>query len=195
MILAALIGYLLGSIPTAQIVGRICNVDPLASGDHNPGWWNMRHLVGERRALPVLVVDVAKGAAAATAGMLMWGPWWTAYVAVLFAMIGHSFPLFGRFRGGKAILTWAGGMLVLAPVAALIAIVIGVVVAVAARREAWGPLVATFSFPLFQAFTQPFTHVAWTLVLMTFIGLRFAVGFAGRIRDLSTGARAKSSPA
>ena len=165
------------------------------SGDNNPGWWNMRALVGERRAMPVLIVDVAKGATAAIAGSAVWGPWWTAFIAVLFAMIGHAYPLFAKFKGGKSILVWAGGMLVLATLPALIAIALGIAVAVIARKEAWGPLVATFTFPLWQTFFDPVTHVVWTFVFMTFIGLRFATDFAGRIRDLSSAARAKSSPA
>ncbi len=154
----------------------------------------MRALVGDLRALPVLLFDTAKGAAAAGVGIALWGPWWTAYIAVLFAMLGHSFPLFARLRGGKAVLTWAGGMLVVATTPALIAIAIGIIIAALTRRPAWGPLVATFTFPVLQAFFQPATHVAATGVLMTFIGLRFATGFAGRIRDLSTSARTKVSP-
>ena len=64
----AVAGYLLGSIPTAVIVGRRRHVDLRAVGDRNPGWWNAKEELGRRAALPVLVVDVAKGAAGAAIG-------------------------------------------------------------------------------------------------------------------------------
>jgi glycerol-3-phosphate acyltransferase PlsY len=120
---AVLVGYLLGSIPMAVVVGRRHRLDPRAVGDRNPGWWNMREQLGNRGALPVLVGDTAKGVAAAAIGSSLApeGAWGVGYVAVAAAMVGHAWPVFAGFRGGRSILAFAGGMCVLAPLPAAIA--------------------------------------------------------------------------
>jgi acyl phosphate:glycerol-3-phosphate acyltransferase len=174
MVVAAILGYLVGSIPTAQIVARRMGVDPLRQGDGNPGWWNMRSLVSERLATVVLVGDVAKGVVAALIGLALWGPWWVAWVAVFFAMIGHSFSAFAGLRGGKAILTWAGGMLVLSPIAVVLSLAAGAIVWVAFKTLPWGLRVATFAFPAIQAFFEPRAEVFVALSMMAFICSRFA---------------------
>lgn len=173
MVIAAVAGYMLGSIPAAVLVGRFFRIDPRSKGDGNPGWWNMRHLLGNRAAFWVLLVDVSKGALAAGVGLAVWGPWWTAYVAVAFAMLGHAFPVFAQFRGGRSVLTFTGGMAVLAPLPVTIAIVAGAVVGIAGQRFAYGGRVAMFLFPVVQAGFDPRARVLFTGVLMTFIGFRF----------------------
>jgi acyl phosphate:glycerol-3-phosphate acyltransferase len=175
MAIAAIVGYLLGSIPTALIVGRWRGVDPRQRGDGNPGWWNMRGLVGDRVALFVLAGDTLKGVLAAVAGGMLWGPWWTAYVAVIFAMIGHAYPCFGDFRGGRSVLTFVGGMFVIEPSAALLSLAAGVVFALAMRHVVYGARLAVLAFPLVQALSAPRGHVFATLGLMAFIGLRFVL--------------------
>jgi acyl phosphate:glycerol-3-phosphate acyltransferase len=173
MVVAAIAGYLIGSIPFAVIVGKMKGYDPRNYGDGNPGWWNSRAVFGNALASIVLVGDVAKGALAAYVGTLIWGPWWTAFDALFFAMIGHAFPIFARMRGGKSILTFVGGMMILSPEAGAIAIGIGVLVGLMTRKFEYGARLAMFAFPFVQAFFDPATHVAWTGVMMTFIGLRF----------------------
>ncbi len=173
MVIAAIVGYLLGSIPTAMLVGRFFRVDPTVAGDGNPGWWNMRGLVGDRPALIVLAGDVAKGALAAVVGSLLWGPWWTAYVAVGAAMVGHAFPAFANLRGGRSILTFVGGFLVIAFVPAVMSLVIGAAVGFLSSKFAYGARAAMFLFPFVMAVYEPRSHVATAGVLMTFIGLRF----------------------
>jgi glycerol-3-phosphate acyltransferase PlsY len=196
MVIAAIVGYLLGSIPTALLVGKKLGFDPRNNGDGNPGWWNMRRLAGDGRAFIVFVVDIAKGAAAAGLISMLWGPWWWAYVAVLFAMIGHAFPVFAGFRGGRSVLTFMGGMAVLAPLAVAITVGAGLVVAVATRKFPYGARVMVFGVPLVQAFMEPRAQVATTGVLMTLIGLRFAAAWmSSRTSGLSSDAPGAPSPA
>lgn len=173
MVIAAILGYLIGSIPAAQIVGRFYRVDPLGRGDGNPGWWNMRGLVGEKAALIVLAGDLSKGVLAAAVGSVLWGPWWTMYVSLGFAMVGHAFPLFAGFRGGRSVLTFVGGMFVVSFMAAIVAIVVGAIVGLATRRFVYGARTAMWALPFVQLFFLPRAYVACTGILMTFIGLRF----------------------
>src|SRR5215218_5034411 len=119
VVVPAVAGYLLGSIPTAVIVGRRRHVDLRRVGDRNPGWWNAKEELGGRAAAPVLVVDVTKGAAAAGIGRVLARPgeWWPGYVGAAAAMVGHAWPLFARFRGGRSVATLGGVAPVLTPVA------------------------------------------------------------------------------
>ena len=80
VVLTAVAGYLLGSIPVAVLVGRARGVDLRTVGDRNPGYWNAKEVLGRRAAIPVFAGDVVKGALAAGIGLLLGGPWWVGYV-------------------------------------------------------------------------------------------------------------------
>ena len=107
-VLAAIIGYLLGSVPVALLVARAHGVDLRTTGDGNPGAWNALEQLGARRAGPAFAGDGGKAFLAALAGFAL-GDWWTGWVAVAAAMIGHALPLFASFRGGKSVMCFVGG--------------------------------------------------------------------------------------
>lgn len=172
-VVAAVLGYLLGSIPAALLVARRHGVDLRRTADGNPGAWNALEQLGPRRALPAFLGDGAKGFAAGLAGLALAG-WWGGLVGVAAAMIGHAFPLFARFRGGKAVMTFVGGAFALAPLAALVCLAVCVVVT-AAAGFAWGARAAVLAFPLVQLALDPVQHVMATGALMTLIGLLFVV--------------------
>ena len=113
----AAVGYLLGSFPTADLVSRAQDVDLRNVGDRNPGWWNARQTLGRRTAVPVLVGDVAKGCLAAAVGRAVARPgqWWMPYVTGGAAMVGHAWPIFAHFRGGRAVATFGGVAAVVSP--------------------------------------------------------------------------------
>jgi len=175
-IVVVLAGYLLGSIPVAVLVGRRHRVDPRAVGDRNPGWWNVRDQLGTRSAVPVFVGDAAKGVAAAAIGVALApdGAWGVGYVAVAAAMVGHAWPVFAGFRGGRSILVFAGGVCVLAPLPALIAVAIFALLSLAGRT-ALGARIGVFGFPLLQLVLDSPYRTAATGALMSIIGLRFAL--------------------
>lgn len=174
-LLAVVAGYLLGSIPVAVLVSRPQGFDPRDVGDHNPGYWNVKEQLGPRASLPVFVGDTAKGAAAGVVGLLLAGDaWGVAYAAVGAAMVGHAFPVFAGFRGGRAVLAFVGGMIVLEPIPAAVALAVLLVVWAASRSFAWGARAAVFAFPLILLAFEPKERVAATGALMAFIGLRFA---------------------
>lgn len=176
VVTAVVVGYLLGSIPVAVVVGRRHRMDPRAVGDRNPGWWNMRDQLGSMGALPVLAGDVTKGVAAAAVGLLVApaGAWGVGYAAVAAAMVGHAWPVFAGFRGGRSILAFAGGMCVLAPLPALIAVAAFAALSLTGRT-AVGARVGVFGFPVLQLVLDSPHRTAATGALMSIIGLRFAV--------------------
>ncbi|MEZ5217432.1 MAG: glycerol-3-phosphate acyltransferase [Ilumatobacteraceae bacterium] len=187
--LVAVLGYLLGSLPIANLVaGRRAAIDLRTRGDRNPGYWNAKATLGRRAALPVFAGDVAKGAAAAGVGALMMhgsqgGNWWLPWLGGLAAMIGHAWPVFARFRGGRSVLCFVGTMLVAAPLAAVVALAICGAVWAVTRRFDWAARVGVFGFPFVEAMFDPLTRVAATGVLMTFIGIRFGMAALADRRD------------
>lgn len=107
-----ILAYLLGSIPTALIVGRVFfHIDIREHGSNNPGATNSLRVLGKKAAIIVLLVDVGKGALAALLPLLFHADISPFYLG-LAAIIGHCFPIFAGFRGGKAIATTAGVLLV-----------------------------------------------------------------------------------
>ena len=154
-VIAALVGYVLGSVPVALLVARRHGVDLRATGDGNPGAWNALDQLGWGRAWPAFIGDGLKGTLAGVAGLLLGGPVWVAYVAVAAAMVGHALPLFARFRGGKAVMTFVGGAFALAPLAALVALAVCLLVTAIARSFAPGARIGVFGYPLAQLALRP----------------------------------------
>jgi glycerol-3-phosphate acyltransferase PlsY len=171
LVLAAIIGYLVGSLPVALAVGRAHGVDLRTVGDRNPGAWNAMEQLGGRAATPVFVGDGLKGSLGGLAGLALGGvP--GVYVGVAAAMVGHALPMFAGFRGGKSVMTFAGGAFVLAPPAALGCLVAFVTLS-ALRDFRLGARVGVFGFPLAQILVDPVEEVAATGALMSLIGLRY----------------------
>jgi glycerol-3-phosphate acyltransferase PlsY len=106
--------YLLGTFPTALWVARLTGHDPTAEGSGNPGASNVYRVAGARAGMIVFLGDVAKGALATSAGRAAGGPR-LGLAAGLAAVLGHVFPAFRRFRGGRGVATAAGTVLVLEP--------------------------------------------------------------------------------
>jgi acyl phosphate:glycerol-3-phosphate acyltransferase len=107
-----LAAYLIGSFPTALIVGKLFfHVDIRDHGSKNPGATNSLRVFGKKAAILVLIVDVGKGAIASFLPIyfnLYTDPLYFGLIATL----GHCFPIFAGFKGGKAIATTAGALLV-----------------------------------------------------------------------------------
>jgi glycerol-3-phosphate acyltransferase PlsY len=169
-------GYLVGSVPVAVLVGRRRGVDPRSVGDRNPGYWNMKEQLGRRQAAPVFAGDALKGVLAAGVGRAAGpdGAWGVGYAAVGAAMVGHAWPVFAGFRGGRSVLTFVGGMCVLSPAAAGVAAAACAAVT-AGSSFAWGARVGVFGFPVAQLVLDSPHRTAATGALMGIIGLRFAM--------------------
>lgn len=185
MLVALIGGYFLGSVPVAVLVAGRRGVDPREVGDRNPGFWNVRERLGRRVAVPVFAGDMAKGVLAGLLGLLAGGAHTTgpgvvagpsapaAYLAVAAAMIGHAWPVFAGFRGGRSVLTFAGGIAVICPPAFVLALAVLAVTFLLTRSFAIGARAGVFAIPLLQLPFAPIGHVAATGALMCLIGLRF----------------------
>lgn len=101
------VAYLIGTFPSASLVARANGVDIRTVGSGNPGASNVTRVLGWKRGLWVFVLDIAKGAIASGLGLLVDGrP--AGYVLGAAAVVGHVFPVWNRFRGGKGVATGGG---------------------------------------------------------------------------------------
>jgi glycerol-3-phosphate acyltransferase PlsY len=142
--LLAVFAYLLGSLSFAILISRLSALpDPRLSGSGNAGATNMLRLGGRKRAALTLLGDVCKGLLpvllADAAGLGLQAQAWIGLCTVL----GHLFPLYFRFRGGKGVATAAGVLLGLYPPAALLAIVAWGLVLALTRTSSLAALIAT----------------------------------------------------
>mgnify|MGYP006266735899 CR=1 FL=1 len=127
-ILSIIIGYLLGSIPTAYIVSRVRKgIDIRTVGNGNMGAANVMREIGTPEGIFVGLIDITKGAGAILiAQTLNISELWV-FGAGFAALVGHNFPVFADFRGGRGTATAIGIFLVLAPQSALVTLVIVVI--------------------------------------------------------------------
>lgn len=131
MLVAAVVGYLLGAIPFGLIVGRLTKgIDLREYGSHRTGATNALRTLGARAAALVFVLDVAKGVAAVLVARALGGDdaGWAAAVAGVAAIVGHNWSVFIGFTGGRGVATSAGALgavtpwtlLIVAPVVAFV---------------------------------------------------------------------------
>ena len=145
-VLAAAIGYLLGTIPSAGVVAWLATrgeINLREAGSGNPGAINAIKTLGARWGLVVLVADIAKGLAAGVVGLLIGGDA-GAYAAATAAIAGHIFPVWARFRGGKGVATSAGACLGVFPAYFPIDMAVAGASALKSRRADLGTQVACF---------------------------------------------------
>lgn len=113
------LGYVLGTFPSAVLIARAHGVDIATFGSGNPGASNVTRALGWRAGLWVYVLDALKGAIATALALVLDGrP--LAYWCGAAAIVGHMFPVFRRFRGGKGVATGSGALVVLHPVLAAV---------------------------------------------------------------------------
>jgi acyl phosphate:glycerol-3-phosphate acyltransferase len=131
LLLAAASGYFLGTVPSADIVSRLASrgeVDLRRSGSRNPGGVNAIRLLGHRAGRVVIVADVLKGFAGCACGRAAAGDI-GAHVAGVAAVVGHCYPVWSGFQGGKGAATSFGQCLYTFPAAAPLDLALGIGVA------------------------------------------------------------------
>jgi glycerol-3-phosphate acyltransferase PlsY len=137
IVLSIIIAYLLGSIPFAYIIGRLRGLDVRQVGDRNVGTFNVFRHAGMGAGIATLVADVGKGALAIVVAKLLSVPELVVFGAGVAAVIGHNWPVFLRFRGGRGLAVVIGALLALLPIEMLIATAISLVVLYATRNSIW----------------------------------------------------------
>jgi acyl phosphate:glycerol-3-phosphate acyltransferase len=162
-VLAILIGYLIGSCPFGYWAGLLKGIDLRKEGSGNTGGTNAVRVLGPKIGIPVILLDVLKGTAAVLIASSFGGTGAEVLAAVA-AVLGHTFPIFLRFRGGKAVATGAGAMFGLAPEIALGVTILWLVVAFLTRYVSVASMVAALAFVVSAILTgQPWPVVAFTV--------------------------------
>jgi acyl phosphate:glycerol-3-phosphate acyltransferase len=151
LIVKGALAYLLGSLVGSLLIGKFRGIDIRTMGSGNAGATNMLRTQGKPIALAVLVIDFGKGWLA-TSVLAAWSPpgigadpalhAWCISVCGLAVMIGHIYPLWYGFRGGKGVATFLGAVLGVSPMLALVAVAVWVVVVVICGYVSLGSMVA-----------------------------------------------------
>ena len=177
------IGYLLGTMPTALLVGRRIGRDPTREGSGNPGASNVYRTAGAKAGAYVFAGDVVKGMLATAIG-------WAAGDRVLglvcgaAAVVGHVAPVTRRFRGGKGVATACGMVIVLFPLLALGAAVVWVAVVKVGRTASLASLAVAVLLPLSVVATgRPRAEVVGVVAVAALVVVRHA----GNIARLARG--------
>jgi glycerol-3-phosphate acyltransferase PlsY len=113
IILFTIIGYLLGAISFAVIIARSQGVDIFKEGSGNPGATNVKRILGKKSGHAVFALDALKGFTATVLPLMVYSDDRLAIIGLIAAILGHSFSVFLKFRGGKGVATTIGGLLVL----------------------------------------------------------------------------------
>jgi glycerol-3-phosphate acyltransferase PlsY len=145
--LPVLFGYLAGSVPFAFLLARRAGIDVRVAGSGNVGAANVLRTTGTWRGFLVLALDVAKGAAAVIVVHLAAGGAAVAALTGAAAIVGHIYPVWLRFHGGKGVAVAAGVFSVLSPIATAIAASLFLVTVWATRYVSLGSIAATVALP------------------------------------------------
>jgi acyl phosphate:glycerol-3-phosphate acyltransferase len=149
-LLAIAIAYFVGGIPFGYVLVKITTgKDVRASGSGNIGATNVLRTTGRGIAVATLLLDIAKGFGAVwfAAWITNSDAFWTS-AAALAVMAGHAFPVYLRFKGGKAVASFIGAFLYIAPVALAAVLIVFVAVVAATRYISAGSVIGAGTFPL-----------------------------------------------
>ena len=145
-----IVSYLIGSISSAIIISKALGLpDPRTQGSKNPGATNVLRLGGKKIAAFVLFFDGLKGAAPVFIGVYYGFGLIALTLTALCAFLGHVFPVFFRFRGGKGVATYIGGLVAINFLAGLIFSIIWLVVAKVLKISSMSALIATALSPFY----------------------------------------------
>jgi len=177
--------YLIGSISFSYLLGKkLAGIDIRTQGSGNAGATNTLRVLGPVPAVIVLILDAAKGLAAM--GLAHWlsggSPLVFAFAGI-FAIIGHNWPVYHGFRGGKGIATTLGVSIGLSPTAFLIAALVTVLVIYLTRYVSLGSLVYVTIFPLLLYFFGSEPAYVWvSLLIALFAYVRHSSNIANLIK-------------
>jgi glycerol-3-phosphate acyltransferase PlsY len=145
--IAVVAAYLLGSIPFGYLAGRLRGIDIRTQGSRSTGATNVFRVLGRRTGIVVMVLDIAKGAAAVVIARVLTDDWWPLLAAGA-AVAGHVYPVWLGFRGGKGVAVGAGAAVALAPLAVLVLVPVWVGVIAVTRYVSLGSIICAALFPV-----------------------------------------------
>jgi len=186
--LALVAAYVVGSIDFAVIVARMHGVDIHQAGSGNPGTSNVLRTLGRLPAAMVLIGDMLKGTVGAAMGMVAsgvadpMGQW--AFAAGLAAVIGHCYPIFHKFKGGKGVATGAGVLLFTVPLAAVIELALwGVIVKLTKTASIGSLVILVITIPVLMWQGVEGASLVWVGLLIALIVWRHR----GNIKRMAAG--------
>jgi acyl phosphate:glycerol-3-phosphate acyltransferase len=149
-IIVVIVAYLIGSIPFGYLIvrGKI-GADVRQTGSGGTGATNVSRRAGKAAGVLTLLLDALKGSAAVVIAKTFTGSEWIVAAAAVAVLLGHIFPVWLGFRGGKGVATGAGVFLVLAPFALLCAGVIFLAIVLSTRYVSLGSMIGAATIPLF----------------------------------------------
>ncbi len=163
--------YMVASVPTGPILATLyADVDVTQKGSGNIGATNVHRILGRRFGAATLVGDVVKGLIPVLlAGLVSDQPWFPGVVGLV-AFIGHCWPAYLEFKGGKGVATAAGILFGLAPFVALLTTGVWMLAFLVLRRSSVAALSATVALPLLTAWLRP--DLLWVTVVLTLVVLQ-----------------------
>lgn len=190
-LLAVIVAYLLGSIPFGYLLVKCWRgQDVRATGSGSIGATNVSRVLGALGGLLTLLFDLAKGYAAVWLTAVLTGQevHWLA-AAGLAAILGHMFPVFLRFRGGKGVATGLGVFIYFTPWAVAVAVILWLLVVAVWRYISLGSILATAAYPVFAyALYQPALPVTLAAIVAASL---IIIRHAGNIQHLVAGTERK----
>ncbi len=176
------LAYVLGTFPSATLIARAHGIDISAFGSGNPGASNVTRALGWRKGIWVYVLDALKAAVATWLGLVVDGrP--LAYACAIAAVLGHMFPVFRRFRGGKGVACGSGALVVLHPLIGAAAPLVWWTISKVSRTAALGSIVTVALAPVGLAVLgRPAWEYAATAALCALILVKHWRNFGRLIR-------------
>lgn len=170
IIVALLASYLIGSLSFGYMAGKLLRgIDIRQFGSGNTGTTNIQRTLGTGPAIIVLLLDVGKGLAAVILARALTGSPSVQMLAGVLAVLGHNWPLFHRFKGGRGIATSIGVMLGLAWQVLLIAVAAGITIVTVTRYVSLGSVIGVILVPILMiAFAMPPAYIIFGTVLAVF---------------------------
>lgn len=154
IIFSLVAGYLLGSLNGSLLIGKLFyQKDIREHGSGNAGATNMLRTLGKSATIGVVAIDFLKGILACIAGQLLAGysesfGWAGMYLAAFGAFLGHSWPVFFGFKGGKGVLTTFSVILYMSPLSALICLALFIIIVALTRYVSLGSILGAVSWPI-----------------------------------------------
>jgi len=179
----AVVGYVLGTFPSAIIVARDSGIDITVSGSGNPGASNVGRTLGWKKGVLVYALDALKGVIAVIIGRLVAGDaggYWCAATAI----VGHVFPVTRGFRGGKGVATGSGSTIMLQPVVSVALVVAWVILSKTTKKASVASMIVTISLPVTLGVVGT---PAWEILATTGLALVVMVRHLPNLRRLKSG--------
>lgn len=179
----AVVGYFLGTFPSAVIVARANGIDITARGSGNPGASNVARTLGWKKGVVVYLLDALKGVAAVVIGRVVAGDaggYWCAASAV----VGHVFPVSRGFRGGKGVATGSGSVLVLQPAISAVLAALWIVLSKTTKKASIASIVVTVGLPIGMGIIG---SPAWEVLAMSGVAFLVVLRHLPNLRRLKSG--------